>query len=216
MLPLENPLIANLPQPQRERLAARIATRRLAEGEILFHQDDPADAFYIVITGVIKLFRLSPDGGEKVVELINPGQSFAEALMFVGEKRYPVSAQAMADAQVAEIPGDLYLKLMRECPESCFTLLGDLSRRLHGLLMELDRVTLQRSRERLLTWLREEANKTVEGGDTVRLTVSKRVLAARLSFQPETLSRLLRTLKSEGVIREQGDAIILLRDDDPF
>ncbi|MFP4280639.1 MAG: Crp/Fnr family transcriptional regulator [Halochromatium sp.] len=130
------PLLAALSPAQLARLLQRASQVRLAAGQMLFRQEEPAARFYFVRSGQIRLFRLSSDGGEKIIELIRAGQTFAEALLFMGTGRYPVCAAALTEAQVVSIDAADFAAMLRESPETCFALLGDLSRRLHTMIAE--------------------------------------------------------------------------------
>lgn len=88
-------LLSRLSDEQLARVARHANHVRLDEGQMLFRQGDPAERFYLVIAGRLRLFRLSPDGGEKVIEIVAPGETFAEALMFLEAPRYPVCAAAL-------------------------------------------------------------------------------------------------------------------------
>lgn len=76
-------LFADLNEDQLRRVTANASTVQLAEGDHLFRQQQPAHYFFLLKTGEIKLYRLSPSGEEKVIELIREGQTFAEAVMFM-------------------------------------------------------------------------------------------------------------------------------------
>ena len=84
------PLLSRLGEQQLQRVSTRAVHRTLDEGQWLFRQGDPARRFYLVVEGQLRLFRLSPEGTEKVIEIVSPGQTFAEALMFLNAPRYPV------------------------------------------------------------------------------------------------------------------------------
>jgi CRP-like cAMP-binding protein len=125
------PLFATLDDAQLDRVLQRAAPVCLASGQALFSRDEPAARFYFVRDGRMRLFRLGPDGGEKVIELIGPGQTFAEALLFMGTERDPVSAAALEPARLLAIDGADFRAMLRESPDTRFALLGDPSRRLH-------------------------------------------------------------------------------------
>ncbi len=198
------PLLAALSPRQLERLLQRASRVRLAAGQMLFHQDEPAERFYFVRLGQIRLFRLSSEGGEKIIELINSGQTFAEALLFMGTGRYPVCAAALTDTELVSIEASDFAAMLRESPDTCFALLGDLSRRLHAMIAEIDSLTLLSAQGRVARWLLRHSR--VEQPD-IRLGVSKAVLASRLSIQPETWSRVTRRLIDKEVIRVEGEWI---------
>jgi CRP-like cAMP-binding protein len=182
---------------------------------MLFRQGQPAERFYFVQTGRVRLFRLAADGGEKVIELIGPGQTFAEAVMFMSEPagsgRFPVCAAALEAAQLLAIDSRDFAAMLRESPETCFALLGDLSRRLHAMIAEIDSLTLHSAQGRVARWLLRGIDAAESGtGPTLRLSVSKSVLASRLSIQPETWSRITRRLMDQRVIRVDGELVEIL------
>jgi len=205
------PLFAALDDAQLARVHQRAASVRLAAGQLLFHQDDPAARFYFVRDGRMRLFRLGADGGEKVIELIGPGQTFAEALLFMGTERYPVCAAALEPTRLLAIDGADFKAMLRESPETCFALLGDLSRRLHAMIAEIDSLALASAQGRVARWLLGEVEGQGVGRQaSIRLRVSKAVLASRLSIKPETWSRVTRRLMDQGIVQVSGDLIEIL------
>ena len=76
---------------------------KLSEGEILFNQGEDVKAFCMVLSGNVKLFRMAMDGQEKIIEIVKPGEVFAEALMFNDQTDYPVSSAALSEAEVLGI-----------------------------------------------------------------------------------------------------------------
>jgi CRP-like cAMP-binding protein len=157
-----------------------------------------------VLEGRVKLFRISVDGQEKVVEIIQAGQTFAEAVMFMQHSVYPVFAETLAATHIVSIPNDLMLQVLSEHPKSCLHLLGHLSIRLHMRLGELETLTLQNATQRFALYLIQQLeNRAAESAD-IDLMLPKHLIAARLSMQPETLSRLMARLRDEGLITITG------------
>lgn len=200
-------LFSRLAEPQLERVARRAARVNLAEGESLFEQGDRADRFYLVREGQIKLFRLSPAGNEKIIEIIMPGSTFAEALMFLERPHYPVGAQALTEAVVISVDSRDFADMLRGSVETCFLLLGDMSQRLRGLLREIDELSLHSASCRVAAYLLQVAP---ADSDSFELPVAKQVLASRLSIKPETLSRIVRQLSDAAIIKVTGSRIDIL------
>lgn len=198
------PLLSALSDQQLERLLQRAALLHLGRGQMLFHQDEPAQRFYFVRSGQMRLFRLSSDGDEKVIELVQASQTFAEALLFMGTGRYPVCAAALKATELVSIDGPDFVAMLRESPETCFALLGDLSRRLHAMIAEIDSLALLSAQGRVARWL---LRNSAPERPTLKLEVTKSVLASRLSIQPETWSRVTRRLIDKGVIAVAGEWI---------
>ncbi len=195
------PLLSGLSREQMERVAATAASVRLDEAQWLFSQGDPARRFYFVDEGHIRLFRLSPEGTEKVIEIVSPGQTFAEALMFLNAPRYPVCAAALEPTRVIGVDSAAFAAMLRESVDTCFVVMGALSQRLRSLIGEIDNLTLHNARSRVARYLLAHVP---EGRSGFELDVAKGVLASRLSVTPETLSRVLRQLTLDGVIEVQG------------
>lgn len=203
----QTPLLNALEAEQCQALLKTAVLYELAEGELLFQQGQQLEQIFVCTQGFIKLFRLTPNGDEKIVEIISAGNSFAEAVLFLGGQQYPVHAVALKTAQVVGINAEHYQKILRSSVDVCFHLMGLMSKRMHWLLTEVDRLTLHNATFRLLTWLLEAPTYSA---DTILLDVPKHVLASRLSIKPETLSRILKRLSEQQLIRVEEQMIELL------
>jgi CRP-like cAMP-binding protein len=202
-------LFADADDAQLARLCVGLQTVRLQTGEALFHHGQPATRFFFVRHGQIKLYRVSPDGHEKIIEIIRAGQTFAEAVMFMGaEMRYPVSAAAISDAELYAFDQQSFLKVLRESEEVSFGMLAAMSRRLHMLVNQIESLTLQNATYRLVMYLLELAPRNAQAAD-VQLTTPKSAIASRLAIQPETFSRLLAKLREQALVEVHGPHIIL-------
>ncbi|MFI0398852.1 MAG: Crp/Fnr family transcriptional regulator [Thiolinea sp.] len=203
----QTPLLKALNTAQFQALLSNASVYDLVEGEFLFQQGQPLEQLFICIEGFIKLFRLTPNGDEKIVEIISAGNSFAEAVLFLGGQQYPVHAVALKPAQVLGINAKQYQQILRSSVDVCFHLMGLMSKRMHWLLTEVDRLTLHNATFRLLSWLLEAPT---HASNTILLDVPKHVLASRLSIKPETLSRILKRLSEQQLIRVDEQMIELL------
>ncbi len=201
------PLFRGLSDEQFEQLLQEAAIYALPQGQHLFEAGTQAHAFYFLLSGRLKLYRLSPTGQEKVIEIVRPGQTFAEALMFLDIPAYPVSAQALADTELVEIKNKTFLKLLSTSVDTGFHVMAQLSMRLRGLLNEIDALTLQNASLRLvnyLLYLVQEAGNSLAENAEITLPAAKNIIASRLSIQPETLSRILGNLSAKGLISVDG------------
>lgn len=201
------PLLSRLEPAQLERVSRHAARVTLAAEQLLFSQGDAANRFYLLLAGQMRLFRLSPEGAEKVIEIVSPGQTFAEALMFLEVPRYPVCAAALAEAELIAIDAVDFAAMLRGSVDTCFLLLGTLSQRLRGLIGEIDDLTLHTATSRVARYL---AAKAAPDTPILELDVRKGVLASRLSVQPETFSRVVKSLVDQGVIQMQGSQVRIL------
>jgi len=197
-------LFSRLDEQQFARVARTAVRVKLDEGELLFSQGEPASRFYVVVSGQIKLSRVSPSGGEKIIEIIPAGHSFAEALMFLDRPAYPVGATALQPSALISVDSGDYAAVLRESIDTCFLIMGDMSQRLQGLVQEIDDLTLQSAGARVAGYLLHRAG---DNRADLVLDAPKQVLAARLSITPETFSRVLRRLSNLGVIAVDRDQV---------
>jgi len=201
------PLLWALTEEQLERVAGRALRIRLDEGQPLFVQGDRAERFYLLLKGQVRLYRLSPEGAEKVIEIVGPRQTFAEALMFLNAPCYPVCAAALCPTELIGIDSGDFAHMLRDSVDTCFLLLGALSQRLRGLVGEIDNLTLHTATSRIAGYL---LRKLPDGGCSYDLGVRKGVLASRLSVKPETFSRVEKNLSEQGIIEVNGSRVTIL------
>lgn len=197
-------LFAGLAPPQMQRLLTVSHVDEYEAGHLLFDRGQPASHFFIVLDGQVNLVLYSKTGEEKIVDIIGPGNSFAEAVMFMEAPGYPVSAVAAVQSTVARFPSREYMSILRESPETCLRMLGNLSQRLHMRIREIEYLTLESATHRLVRLIESRLPADAHGPAEVTLQESRQELASRLSMKPETLSRLLRHLADAGAIVVHG------------
>ncbi len=196
------PLFNELKPAELQRIAEGSRLRRLTRGDMVFRVGEACAEFHITVTGQVKLFAISPAGQEKVIELVGPGNTFAEALMFTG-RPYIISAQALTDTLLLSISKEAVFAEIGIDPHFALRMLAGISRRLHGLVHDVQAYALQSGLQRVIGYLLRD----VDGADgacsspmTVSLPVSKSTIASRLSLTPEYFSRVLHELESAGLI----------------
>jgi CRP-like cAMP-binding protein len=194
------PLFHAVAPAELARVAEGCTVRRLARGDMVFRVGDPCEEFHVTVIGQVKLFALSPGGQEKVIELIGPGGTFAEALMFTGQP-YIVSAQAITDALVLSVSKQAVLAEIEQDPRFSLRMLAGVSRRLHGLVRDVEAYALHSGAQRVIGYLlRDVEEQPCDGPVTVALPVSKATIASRLSLTPEYFSRVLHELEAQGLV----------------
>ncbi|MBA4176452.1 MAG: Crp/Fnr family transcriptional regulator [Leptothrix sp. (in: Bacteria)] len=196
------PLFSDIGSAERERLAEGCSLRRFERGDMIFRVGEPCESFHVVVVGQAKLFVISPAGQEKVIELVSPGSSFAEALMFLG-KPCMVNAQALSDTTLLTVERDAVVAELEKDSRFAMRMLAGLSRRLHGLVHDVQAYALQSGVQRVVGYLLRDQVLDDQNGEearTVSLPVSKATVASRLSLTPEYFSRVLRELEAAGLI----------------
>jgi len=196
------PLFNEMSPAELQRMADGSQLRRFARGEMVFRVGQPCAEFHVTVMGQIKLYAISIAGQEKVIELVGPGNSFAEALMFTG-RPYIINAQALTDSLLLTVSKAAVLAEIDHDPRFALRMLAGISRRLHGLVHDVEAYALHSGLQRVIGYLLrdvEGANGTNGSPLTVSLPVSKATIASRLSLTPEYFSRVLHELESAGLI----------------
>lgn len=191
------PLFGTMPQEEALSLIGNQPVSVHRKGELLFQQGEEADAFFVVLGGWVKLFRMTPDGGEAVVGVFRRGETFAEAAMFLGG-RYPVSAEVVTDARLLRVDGRLLRRRIQEKPDVALSMLASASYHLKALVEQIEQIKLLTAPQRVADFLVRQAPVN-DGGCTVELPYEKALIASRLGMKPESLSRALAKLRPLGV-----------------
>lgn len=195
------PLFRDLAPIEITRIAAGTHTVRAEKGTVLFQRGDPCVGFHIVVFGQVKLAFTSPQGSEKVVELIGAGGTFGEALMFTS-KPYIVYAQTLADSLLLHVSAETVFRELDRDPQLARRMLAGMSRRLHGLMADVEAYSLRSATQRVIGYLLRLAE--VEAPEANEATVSfpaqKGLIASRLNVTPEHFSRILHDLAAAGLI----------------
>ena len=205
----EHYLFAGLNEADFNALMQRASIVRIDKGTVLFNRGDVADCFYFVDSGQVELNLIAPTGQKKVLEVVGPDRTFAEAVAFMGGHKYPVTCEALSDAVLVRIPNKEYVDLIYDNRDACMRLLSDISRHLHARVQEIERLTVLNARARLISYLLEHVVESDDNEATIRLKLPRHVIASRLSITPETLSRLLRNLVDERVITIEDRVIFV-------
>lgn len=190
-------VFSGIPEPKLLNLLAPSVVRQFSAGTVLFLQGDPADNFYVLFDGWIKLFRETEDGHESVIHVIAAGESFAEAAIF-DKSTFPVSAGAVTDIRILNVPAPPFLRQIQEDGDLALNIMAAMARKNRQLVNKLEQLTVRSSTERVALFLSELCKGKFDACD-ILLPHDKSLVAARLGMQPETLSRSLAKLRSIGV-----------------
>jgi len=200
------PMFSEMGSAELDRIAAATVPLYFDKGQSIVQCGDPCTGFHLVVYGQVKLAFTSPQGVEKVVEIIRPGQSFGEALMFL-DKPYVVFAQALDDSMLLHVAKHAVFEELGPNPFARRVIAG-LARRLHGLVRDVEAYTLRSGQERLIGYLLADAPAVPNGEPLeVELTPGKGVIASRLNMTPEHFSRILHDLAASGMIEVNGRVV---------
>lgn len=202
------PLFQGLPSKELEQLAGIAADRRYGRGDAIFLEGDEGDGLYVVISGRVKVFKLSPDGKEQTLHLFGAGEPFGEVALLAG-RRFPANADALEESRVLFFPRDAFAGLIRENPSVALNLLALLSVRLRRFTALIEDLSLKEVPGRLSAYLLYLSRER-EGQAELSLDVTKAQLASLLGTIPETLSRILGRMSRQGLIGLDGRRIRIL------
>ncbi|UHH27729.1 Crp/Fnr family transcriptional regulator [Pseudomonas veronii] len=204
-------LFEPLDEAQLNELMSSSQLLSVDKGEPLFRQGEPADAFYFVIAGAVKIYRLTPDGQEKVFEVIGERQTFAEAMMLMDTPNYVACAEAVCPTQLYRLSNATYMRLLQSNSLLTFALLGKLCVRLHQRVNEIETLSLKNATHRVVRYLLTQLVRLQSTTDcSFELPMAKQLIAGHLSIQPETFSRIIRRLIDEKIITQDGRQIAIL------
>jgi CRP/FNR family transcriptional regulator, dissimilatory nitrate respiration regulator len=191
------PLLSGMPQDAVLGLVGSVSPRAYEKGAVLFHQGQPAGAFFVVLDGWVKIYRTTSDGLEVVLHIFKRGETFAEAAMFLGG-RYPASAETVSTARLLRIDGNAFRTRIREQPELALSMLAAASYQLKFLVEQIEQIKVRSAPQRIAEFIMRliEAR---EGRAVVELPFEKGLIANRLGMKPESFSRALAKLRSMGV-----------------
>ena len=204
-------LFSGLADVDLAQLAAITVRRAFKKGETLFSEGEEATGFYLLVSGSIKLCRMSHDGREKVLHFVQPRETFAEAAFF-GDGRYPAEARAIESGEVIYLPKEGFLELMTRNPNFTLNLVVSLSLQLRRFARQIEELSFADVTSRLASFLVRRAGEkstSYDGITYVDLGIKKGELAARLGTASETISRTLRKLMNEGIIEVQGNRVLI-------
>jgi CRP/FNR family transcriptional regulator, dissimilatory nitrate respiration regulator len=200
-------LFNSFTQREIDLLISSTSVKNIQKGEQIFSEGMDATAFFIVVSGKVKIYKLSPDGKEHTLHIQVPGDLVAEAAIF-DSMHYPASCAALEDSALIRISRGGFLTLINKHPELALKMMSGYSKRLRQFVAKIEELSLKDLKSRLAGHLLE--NSIVENGRTVcYLTYSKKELSSLLGTIPETLSRALAFFKQKKLIIEENNKIII-------
>jgi CRP/FNR family transcriptional regulator, dissimilatory nitrate respiration regulator len=200
-------LFTSFTEKEIDLLLASTSLKKVGRAEQIFSEGIDATAFFIVVSGKVKIYKLSPDGKEYTLHIHGPGDLVAEAAIF-DSMVYPASCLALEDTTLMRVSKEGFLNLIKTHPELSLKMMSGYSKRLRQFVAKIEELSLKDIKSRLAGYLME--NSSVENGVAVcHLSYSKKELSSLLGTIPETLSRALAFLKQKKLIIEKDNNIIL-------
>ena len=200
------PMLAMLPEDSLHSLLAQADLETWPRHSVLFEQDQPALAFYLVLEGWTKLFRMTSGGDQAVVGVFTRGDCLAEAPCLSGGN-YPVTCEMVTEARLLAVPGRRIVEHIRVNPEMGLAMLASTSLHLRELVEQIEELKARTGPQRLAEFLLTLAPVTA-GSCDIALPYEKLLIAGRLGMTPESLSRAFQRLRELGVLISRNDVSV--------
>jgi CRP-like cAMP-binding protein len=195
----KSPLFAGMDRNSIDYFAENSHHKDYEKGEEIFAMGDPAEGFFLILEGWIKLYRVNREGEEAIISISGPGETFAEAAVFGPMQRYPVNAQAVEKTVLLEIPRTLFVEKIHENSDFALMILGSISARQRSLIQQIEQITVKTAPQRIGTFLLRLCLPGQTRNIEIGLPYDKSLIARRLNIEPETFSRALKKLGPCGV-----------------
>ncbi|MEW6488446.1 MAG: Crp/Fnr family transcriptional regulator [Thermodesulfobacteriota bacterium] len=201
------PLFAGLEEAQLGRIQEIARVVEKPRRDVIFREGEPAEGIYVLLSGRVKIYKLSPDGKEHILHVVRPGQAFAEAAVFM-PGGYPAYAEALQKSRALLLPKEPFLALLREEPAISLAIIATLSRYLKQFADRIEDLSLKDVSARLARWFLATAQE--KGRDFWDLEITKGELASQIGTVSETLSRTLRKFQDAGWLQVRGRFVKIL------
>ena len=202
------PLFNGLPESQLSEVCQIAVDRYFHKKETVFSEGDDGNGFFIVASGTLKVYKVSPDGKEQILHIFGPGEPIGEVPVFTGQP-FPASAEALIKSHLLFFPRKAFVDLISKNPSLSLNMLAVLSKRLRQFTVQIESLSLKEVPGRLSTYLlyvsEEQGN-----NESLTLNISKGQLASLLGTIPETLSRIFAKMSDQNLIDVNGRHIKLM------
>jgi len=192
------PSFSGLSERQIEEFRKIVVNRHFNKGQIIFSEGDNGNGFYVLVSGLVKIFKVSLEGKEHIMRVVGAGESFGQVAVYAG-RSFPANAQSIAKSHLLFFPRTAFVEMITKNPSLAMNMLSVLSMRLREFTVHVENLALKEVPGRLAAYLIYLADE--EGGnDSFTLGISKGQLASLLSTSPETLSRILAQMVGKNLI----------------
>jgi CRP-like cAMP-binding protein len=206
------PLFAGLREEDLKRIRGVALLKQVGKREVLFSDGEQAKGFYVILSGKVKLYKISPEGKEQILHMVSAPDAFAEAALF-HEGSYPAFAEALVDSQLLFFPKRDFIHLIERNPQLSINMIISLSHFLRKFASLIEELSLKEVSSRVAKYLIDLSLKSAKDGKNLKevdLDLSKTQLASKLGTISETLSRTLSKMKAKGVIDVNKNKILIL------
>lgn len=206
-------LFAELPVKARQTLAAAAQARSFERRDFLFHQGEPAERFFFVVSGRVKLSQTGADGQEIIVRFVGPGEILA-GVALMADALYPVTGTAVEPSRLLAWPGSEVIRLAEEHPALALFTTRTVTDRMREMQERFRELATQRVAQRvaraLLRLVRQTGKRTAEGVE-LDLPLSRQDLAEMTGTTLYSVSRILSGWESDGLVATGREKVTIRR-----
>jgi CRP-like cAMP-binding protein len=206
------PLFAGLKEEDLKKIRVIAKPKQVEKREVIFSDGEEAKGFYVILSGKVKLYKISLEGKEQILHVVSAPDAFAEAALFL-EGSYPAFAEALSDCQLLFFPKRDFTQLIEKNPRLSINMIVTLSHYLRRFASLIEELSLKEVSSRIAKYLIDLSLKLSKEGKNpkeVELDLSKTQLASKLGTISETLSRTLAKMKAKGIIDVRKNRILIL------
>lgn len=208
------PLFEGLDDSELAKIA-NLATERLyPKDSIIFFEGEEGEGFFFLKSGRVKISKLTLEGGEQILKLVDPGSVFAEVILFENAS-YPATARVLEDARIGMIKKEDFEALIMEQPSLAIRLIQLANRRLREAQIKIKEMGLMDTHSRtasLLLRLAQTYGEETQEGEVISfsLNLNRQDLASMIGTTRETITRVLSKFRKLEIIKVKGDQITIL------
>jgi CRP/FNR family transcriptional regulator, dissimilatory nitrate respiration regulator len=202
------PLFKNLSPEHYSELAMIVIDQEFKKGRTIFSEGDEGTGFYVVISGQVKIYKLSPEGKEQILHIFGPPEPFAEVAVFSGGN-YPANCMTISPCRLFFFPRKAFVNLINKNPSLTMNMLSTLCMRLKQFSQMIESLSLKEVPGRLAVYLLSRSEEA-SSPSLVNLSITKTQLASLLGTIPETLSRIIKKMSTDGLINSSGSNFQIL------
>ena len=210
----KTPIFSDLSDAELDEIVPLVVKRKLKKNTVVFHENDPASTFYLVKTGMVKIYKASAEGREQVLTILGDGQIFGDVPAFDGGP-YPASAATMSDSEIYLFRREDLNEVVRRHPEIALKIIRVLGLRLRQALELVRDLSFKQGPHRLaglLFRLADDYGSETDNGTLIDLPLSRQELADIVGTSRETITRELKKMEKQGML-ELNRRLITITDD---
>lgn len=201
------PLLSQLANDDFDKIIDKCPVRSHPAGYGILSPRVQADRFYIILSGKVRIYKLSQKGDEQILHIYGAGETFGEAAMW-RNINFPAHAETIEDSEILSVSKAILRQMIQNNADLAMQMLSGMSTKLHEFNRLIEQLSLKGVPARLANLLLESP--TRPGTNTIVLSETKRQIAARIGTAAETLSRAFAKLKADGLIEVKGREITIL------